>query len=144
MAEEIKPQIQSTEIADWENRFKQNVSPLVQFNKDGDNSSSFKLYKGSSGLEVEWSGTINLGSDDYIKWKFSILNDVFIDSKFKLNEDTKDLIRKIYDLYVTWQKEWSQNLSQSGKEQQQLKESRTKENIIKYNKERMTSLAGLR
>lgn len=144
MTEEIKPQIQSTEIADWENRFKQNVSPLVQFNKEGDNGSSFKLYKGSSGLEVEWSGTINLGSDDYIKWKFSILNDIFIDAKFKLDEDTKDLIRKIYDLYVTWQKEWSQNLSKSGKEQQQIKENRTKENIIKYNKDRMTSLAGLR
>lgn len=144
MAEITKPQIQSTEISDWENRFKQNVSPLVKFATDGDNGSSFKLYKGSSGMEVEWSGTINLGSDDYIKWKFSILNDVFIDSKFKLNDDTKDLIRKIYDLYITWVKEWSQNLSQSGKEQQQLKESRTKENIIKYNKDRMTSLAGLR
>jgi hypothetical protein len=143
VAEEVRPQIQASEIAEWENKFKQNVSPLVKFDTKGDNGTSFKMYKGSSGIEVEWSGEINLGSDDYIKWKFTILNDVFIDSKFKLDDDTKDLIKKIYDLYITWSKDWSQNLSKLDSEAKQLKENRTKENIIKFSKDRMTKLAGL-
>lgn len=143
MAEETKPQIQSSEITEWENKFKENVSPLVKFNTNGDNGSSFKFYKGSSGVEVEWSGQINLGSDDYIKWKFTILNDVFIDSKYKLDDDTKDLIKKIYDLYLTWSKEWSQTVSKLSSEPKQIKESRTKENIIRFSKYRMTKLAGL-
>ena len=144
MAENYKPQIQASEIAEWEKKFKENVSPLVNFDKIGEDGTSFKVYKGSSGIEVEWSGKINLGSDDYIKWKFSIINDVFIDCKFKLDDDTKDLIKKIYDLYVTWQKEWSQSLSKLEKEPAQLKESRTKENIIRFGKDRMTRLAGLK
>ena len=143
MAEEVRPQIQASEIAEWENKFKQNVSPLVKFDTKGDNGTSFKMYKGSSGIEVEWSGEINLGSDDYIKWKFTILNDVFIDAKFKLDDDTKELIKKIYDLYITWSKDWSQNLSKLGTDSTQLKENRTKENIIKFSKDRMTKLAGL-
>jgi hypothetical protein len=144
VAEEIKPQIQASEIAEWEKKFKENVSPLVKFNSQGENGSSFKIYKGSSGIEVEWSGEINLGSDDYIKWKFTILNDVFIDAKFKLDDDTKDLVKKIYDLYITWSKDWSQNVSKLDTEPKQLKEQRSKENIIKFSKDRMTKLAGLR
>jgi len=143
VAEEVRPQIQASEIAEWENKFKQNVSPLVKFDTKGDNGTSFKMYKGSSGIEVEWSGEINLGSDDYIKWKFTILNDVFIDAKFKLDDDTKELVKKIYDLYITWSKDWSQNLSKLGTDSTQLKENRTKENIIKFSKDRMTKLAGL-
>lgn len=144
MAEEVRPQIQASEIADWEQRFKQNVSPLVKFDTHGDNGTSFKIYKGSSGIEVEWSGEINLGSDDYIKWKFTILNDVFIDCKFKLDDDTKDLIRKVYDLYLTWSKEWSQSVSKLESNPAQLKENRSKENIIRFGKDRMTRLAGLK
>ena len=144
MAEEVRPQIQASEIADWEQRFKQNISPLVKFDTHGDNGTSFKIYKGSSGIEVEWSGEINLGSDDYIKWKFTILNDVFIDCKFKLDDDTKDLIRKVYDLYLTWSKEWSQSVSKLESNPAQLKENRSKENIIRFGKDRMTRLAGLK
>lgn len=143
MAEKLRPQIQASEIAEWENKFKQNVSPLVKFDNTGDDGTSFKFYKGSSGIEVEWSGEINLGSDEYIKWKFTILNDVFIDSKFRLNDDTKDLIKKIHDLYETWAKEWSQSMSKEENQPAQLKEQRNKENIIKFSKDRMTKLAGL-
>lgn len=144
MAEPTKPQIQSSEIGEWEKRFKENVSPLVKFSTDGDNGTSYKLYKGSSGVEVEWSGEILLGSDDFIKWKFTILNDVFIDAKFKLDDDTKELIKKIHDFYLTWSKDWSQNISQLSSDSTQLKESRSKENIIKFSKDRMTILAGLK
>jgi hypothetical protein len=144
VAEDVRPQIQASEIADWEKKFKENVSPLVKFDTQGDNGTSFKIYKGSSGIEVEWSGEVILGSDDYIKWKFTILNDAFIDSKFKLDEDTRDLIKKIFDLYESWSKEWSQSVSKLKSQPAQLKESRSKESIIRFSKDRMTRLAGLK
>lgn len=143
MAEEVKPQIQASEVEAWENRFRENVTPLVQFDKVEGTNTSFKFYKGVSGIEVEWSGIIKLGSDEYIKWKFSILNDVFIDAKYRLTEDNRDLIAKIYDLYFTWAKEWSQTVSKLGTTPSPLQESRSKENIIMYQKGRMTRLAGL-
>lgn len=143
MAEEIKPQIQASEVQAWENRFRENVSPLVQFDKIEGTNTSFKFYKGVSGIEAEWSGIINLGSDEYIKWKFSILNDVFIDAKYRLNEENRDVMARIYDLYAAWAKEWSQTISKLGSSPAPLQEGRTKENIIMYQKGRMTKLAGL-
>jgi hypothetical protein len=143
LAEEIKPQIQASEVEAWENRFRENVSPLVQFDKVEGTNTSFKFYKGVSGIEVEWSGIIKLGSDEYIKWKFSILNDVFIDAKYRLNEDNKDIITNVYNLYASWTKEWSQTVSKLGSSPNPLQEGRTKENILMYQKGRMTKLAGL-
>lgn len=143
LAEEIKPQIQASEVESWENKFRENVSPLVQFDKVDGTNTSFKFYKGVSGIEVEWSGIINLGSDEYIQWKFSILNDVFITAKYRMTEENRDLIGKIYDLYISWSKEWSQSISKLKISPNPLQESRSKENIIMYQKGRMTKLAGL-
>lgn len=143
LAEEIKPQIQSSEIEAWETRFRENVSPLVQFNKADGSDTSFKFYKGVSGIEIEWEGIINLGSDEYIKWKFSVLNDVFITAKYRLTEENSDLITKIYNLYIAWSQEWSQAISKLSVSPADLKESRNKENIIRFQKGRMTKLAGL-
>lgn len=143
MAEEIRPQIQASEIETWENKFRENVSPLVQFDKIEGTNASFKFYKGVSGIEIEWGGTINLGSDEYIKWKFSILNDVFIDAKYRMTEENKNLISQIYDLYIAWSKEWSQSIANLKTSPNPLQETRTKQNIIMYQKGRMTKLAGL-
>lgn len=143
MAEEIKPQIQASEVEAWENRFRENVSPLVKFDKTDGTNNSFKFYKGVSGIEVEWSGIIMLGSDEFIKWKFSILNDVYINANYRLTEDTKDLITRIYDLYSAWQKEWSQTIAKLGSSPAPLQEQRNKQNIIMFQKGRMTKLAGL-
>lgn len=143
MAEEIKPQIQASEVESWENKFRENVSPLVQFDKVDGTNTSFKFYKGVSGIEVEWSGNINLGSDEYIQWKFSILNDVFITAKYRMTEENRNLITKIYDLYISWAKEWSQSISKLKISPNTLQENRSKENIIMYQKGRMTKLAGL-
>lgn len=142
MAEEIKPQIQASEVEAWENRFRENVSPLVQFDKADGGSSSFKVYKGISGIEIEWSGTIKFGSDEYIKWKFSILNEVFIKANYRLDEENRDMMTRIYDLYTAWAKEWSQSLSKLGTSPLPLQE-RSKEGIIRSQKYRMTKLAGL-
>lgn len=143
MAEEVKPQIQASEVEAWENRFRENVSPLVQFDKIEGTNTSFRFYKGVSGIEAEWSGVIKLGSDEYIKWKFSILNEVFIDAKYRLTEENRDMMSRIYDLYASWAKEWSQTISKLGTSPNPLQESRSKENIIMYQKGRMTKLAGL-
>lgn len=143
LAEEIRPQIQASEVEAWENKFRENVSPLVQFDKVEGTNTSFRFYKGVSGIEIEWSGIINLGSDEYIKWKFSILNDVFIDAKYRMTEENRDMVSKIYDLYIAWSKEWSQSISNLKVAPNPLQERRSKEDIIMYQKGRMTKLAGL-
>jgi len=138
LTEDIKPQIQASE-----NRFRENVSPLVQFDKIEGTNTSFRFYKGVSGIEVEWSGIIKFGSDEFIKWKFSILNEVFINANYRLNEENKNIITRIYDIYAVWAKEWSQTISKLGTSPDPIQENRTKENIIMYQKGRMTKLAGL-
>ena len=40
------------------------------------------------------------------------------------------MIKKIYDLYITWAKEWSQSLNNTPEEAVPLKENRNKEYII--------------
>ncbi len=141
MEQDGPPKIQLSEIKEWEKRFIQNVSSAVKFDTTGDGNTSFKFYMGSSGTEIEWSGIINLGSDEYIKWKFSLTNDVLIDASFKLKDETKDLVKKIFDLYTVWHASWADSLAKSNT---MIKEHRNKESIIRFSKERMTILAGLR
>ena len=82
-----KPQITTAEVQDWENKFKESVSPLVKFDNDGTANGSLKLYNGESGVEALWSGVIILNNDNYIKWNFSIQNEPFIDCKLNYNEN---------------------------------------------------------
>ncbi len=81
---ENKPQITTSEVQEWENKFKESVSPLVQFTQDGAGNDSMKLYNGQSGVEASWAGTIVLNNDNYIKWTFSIQNEPFIECKLNL------------------------------------------------------------
>ena len=138
------PQVQLSEIREWEEKFKQNVSPLVVFDQIGENGESFKFYKGVSGIEIEWSGVIKMAGDEFIKWKFSILYNVYIESKFHLDGENKNVIRNIFDFYIGWSQYWSQALSDVKDMHQELRENRTKENIIKLGKDRMSRLAGLK
>lgn len=147
------PAITATEITDWENRFKQSVSPLVEFEKQ-DNGQSMKLYSGESGIEANWKGTILLKSDNYINWDFSLQNGPFIDAKFMIDTDNNQLVNKLFSFYQQWREEWSKLLSippdaaiETGNDAQaQLKENRsftrTKESIIRDHSDRMKKLAG--
>ncbi len=106
-----KPQITSQEIKDWENKFRESVSTQVQFDVDQDGAPSMKLYNGESGVEASWSGTILLGSDNYIKWSFSIQNGIFLESKLILDDQNVLLYKKTFDFYNSWKEEWSKQLT---------------------------------
>lgn len=163
-----KPQITTAEVQDWENKFKESVSPLVKFDNDGTANGSLKLYNGKSGVEAIWSGVIILNNDNYIKWNFSIQNEPFIDCKLNYNENNYTILINLKNFYDSWKTEWSKQLTMpdsamtddnnsnpTGQEQPsepnaampapQLQENkRTKMNIINNHKERMQKLSGLR
>ena len=112
MAEEQKyvPSVTTAEIADWEKRFRESVSPMTQFNTE-EGKPSMKLYNGISGIEAEWSGTIPLKADNFVKWSFSLQNEPFVEAKFNLNVDSKKVIDGLYDFYNVWREEWAKSLS---------------------------------
>ncbi len=104
------PQITSSEIEEWENKFKEIVSPLVQFDTQH-GGHSMQIFNGAGGLETNWAGTIVLGGDNYIKWTFSIQNEPFMDSKIKLTEENFQIISKLYNFYITWKDEWAKQVT---------------------------------
>jgi len=163
------PQITSSEIQDWENKFKESVSPLVQFSNDGTGNGSMTLYNGKSGMEALWSGTIMLNGENYIKWSFSIQNEPFIESKMNFTDDNFQILSNLKNFYDLWKIEWAKQLSipdadrqdvtaasngnpsqavpepSSNQAKQPIQEnSRTKMFIIKNYKERMQKLSGLK
>lgn len=104
------PKITSAEVSDWEEKFKNTVSPLVQFDKQ-DNGHSMKFYNGESGIDAYWSGTIILKADNYIKWNYSVLNGVFMDAKMNIDESNKTIPGNLYDFFKMWQAEVSKTLT---------------------------------
>lgn len=148
------PEITTAEISDWETKFKESVSPMVQFDTQ-DGKPSMRLYNGQSGIEASWAGTIILKADNYIKWSFSLMNEPFVEAKFNINDENKRIVDALYDFYNMWKEEWSKSISippsaETNTEMSTdgapatLKESsRTKENIISDHSERMRILAGL-
>lgn len=154
------PKITKSEVQEWENKFRQMVSPMVQFDTNNETGEkSFKLYKGISGIEAMWMGTIPLKSDNYIKWSFSLQNEAFIEAKFSLDEETSKLIPKIYSFYTMWKTEWEKSLTlpqsmekntemETGGEmikeaKSRINKERTRNFIIAEHSERMQRLAGV-
>ncbi len=107
------PQITKAEVIKWENDFRENVSPLVKFDAQ-DNGYSMKFYNGESGVDAYWSGTIILKSDNYLKWNFSMLNGVFIESKMNLDENNHKIPSNLYDFFVGWQGEVAKAITEPG------------------------------
>ena len=153
--QEFIPKVQQSEISDWENKFRQNVSSLVQFDTNNEtHEKSFKLYKGVSGIEASWSGTIMLKADNYIKWNFSIQNEPFVEAKFTLNNETSQLISKLYSFYEMWKQEWEKVLTIPQSQEQNTEMATGGEPLteskrnIRFNEiidssERMKRLAGI-
>lgn len=164
--EKTKPQITSSEVEQWENKFRNEVSTQVQFTSGENDGSSFRLYNGISGVEAEWAGTILFNADNFIKFTFSIQNGLFIETKVVLNQDVHELMTRLYNFYNTWKEEWSKQLSipDANRDDTQnvangtpepasneaptpdaiQEDDRTKLGIITHHKGRMQILAGLR
>ena len=138
-------QVTQTEITEWENKFRTEVSSLVKFDVDENNQSSFKLYNGDSGIEVSWSGIIQLGSDNYIKWNFSVQHGMYIETKATLTEDNYQIIPNMFNFYKGWKEQWSKNMTlpdQSPTPSAQKEPAPAlQENFIKRNKTKNISRA---
>lgn len=115
-----KVRITTSEIKSFENNFKNNVSPLVNFDQQKNGHSLF-LYKGEDGIEARSSGKIKINAANEISWRFSIQDGADIKASLKLNEDNFDLITKLYHFYDTWQQEWAQKLAGSSNPDQDTK-----------------------
>lgn len=111
------PKITKTEVVKWENDFREKVSPLVKFDQQ-DNNYSMKFYNGESGLDAYWSGIIVFKADNYLKWNFSMLNGVFIDSKMNLDENNQRIPANLYDFFKAWQTEVAKAITEPGQESQ--------------------------
>lgn len=104
------PAITSSEISAVEEKFKQNVTPLVQFTK-GANGHSMTVYNGSAGVEAIISGTIILKTNNFIKFSLSIQKGANIEAKFQLEDDNAEIIGKLSEFYTQFREEWSQKLT---------------------------------
>lgn len=105
------PPITSTEIKEWEQKFMEQVTQSVQFDKKS-NGYSMQVFNGPGGRDTNWAGTIMTGGgDDYIKWTFSIKNDPFIEAKLKLTDESSKLLTSLFNFYLTWKDDWGKQMS---------------------------------
>ena len=72
--QENRPTVTSSEIAEFEKMFRENVSTNAIFNKREDGNIDFKLYNGDSGTEASISGSVPLQAEDRIDFTYSIQN----------------------------------------------------------------------
>ena len=103
-------QITQAEINELKSIFEQKIGNYsVTFNKDENGNEDFAVYDGDSGEDAFWSGSIILEQDYYVNWQFSLKNGVTImESTFKINEQNKNIISEIYDIYNIWSNKLSQ------------------------------------
>ena len=132
----MQPTITRSELRDWENKFKSEVSAQVQFDQDQQGNTSFKLYDGQSGIDGSWSGRIMFGAEDFILWKFSVQNGVNIEMRTKLTDDNYKIIENIYLFFKTWKGELAQNVNAINENGNKI------DKALFFNKERMSILSG--
>lgn len=154
--EEYTPEVSKWEVEEYENQFKDKVYHDVKFNREGDEGYSMKLYKGKSGVEAVFSGTILLSGENYIEWKFSLQNGLTINASLTLDSENFDIFSKLYNFYKIWREEWSKSLTIPKDEELAVEEplseafimrkrrSRDKLDIINDHSDRMRRLAGLK
>jgi hypothetical protein len=154
---EIVP-IQKSEIKSWEERFKKDVYPFVKFMKSPlvndeqkvsvdsaeEDGVTMQLYSGESGIEATWFGKILLQDDNFIYWEFSLNRNPFIKSNIVLAEDTLEILKNLFDYYLTWKTYWLQTLSSKSTMIQEIRgKNRNSKFIIENHSDRMRKLAGL-
>lgn len=157
---EIVP-IQKSEIKSWEDRFKKDVYPFVKFMKEplvddkeevesadvkteADGDTSMQIYSGDSGIEATWFGKILLQDDNFIYWEFSLNRNPYIKSNVVLDESILEMMKNLFNFYLTWKTYWLQALSDKSSMIQEGKTSkRNSKFIIEHHSDRMKKLAGL-
>lgn len=105
-----EPQITRSEVDEFEQKFKEVVSPMVKFNSNEEGEIDYQLYKGESGIEASIGGTIPLQAENYIKFNFSLQNGPFMSAKVELTTDTAEIISNLASFYEQWKRDWGQKL----------------------------------
>ncbi len=155
---EIVP-VQKSEVKSWEERFKKDVYPFVKFMKsplvndeqkgsvdsaEEESDVTMQLYSGESGIEATWFGKILLQDDNFIYWEFSLNRNPFIKSNIVLTEDTLEILKNLFDYYLTWKTYWLQALSSKTTMVSEARgKNRNSQFIIENHSDRMRKLAGL-
>ncbi len=106
------PVITQTEIDQFEQDFRQKVTPLVKFAEKEDGTLNFELYNGESGVEAKVSGTIPLKAENKISWSFSLQNGAYIDANTELTQDVVTIISNLYFFYDAWKADWTEKLTE--------------------------------
>lgn len=107
-------QITKSEIEKYKQMFSNKIGPYaVQFDtkeQNGNVLDNFDIYKGESGIDANWTGSIILEKDYFIKWEFSILNGIYIEAKMRMNDNNKNIIGNLYQVFENWRNELSRYL----------------------------------
>lgn len=107
-----KPKIAASEIKAEEDKFKQNVTALGEFDKDSQGKTAFKVFKTKNGRpEAQWSGRIPFENQDYLKWSFSIQDGMRIEGSYEVSEDNRDIVVKLFNFFISWKKDWIEKIT---------------------------------
>lgn len=109
------PQIQSSEIIEFENSFEQMLKDIegasVVFDSQS-NGYSLKMWIGSEGIEAGSSGVINMGKNGSIKWSYSLKNGLNVSSEnVNIDKGNRYVFEKLFNNYNSWQKDWREKLT---------------------------------
>lgn len=98
-----KIQLKEDEVKEEEKKFRETVSPRVEFKK-------FFIYPKAS--NVEWAGKF---TNIDLEWVYSLdsTNGVYISGDLvRLDDGAMDILKKLNGYYQTWSNEWANKLAQ--------------------------------
>jgi len=107
----IIPSVTKTDVNKFESDFRASVvGATVVFDKQS-NGYSLNFPKRQDGIEVFASGTIELGRNQKLKFKFSLIDGLMIDTvNFLINDDSKDVFENLFSYFQVWEKTWRENI----------------------------------
>lgn len=141
---DFKPEVTKQEVEQYENTFREKVYPNTKFNVNN-NGLSMELYKGDSGTEATFSGTIMLSADNYIKWRYSLQNGLMINSNMELNDESLKVVTNLANFYNEWKSYWEKemNIAPSAESQEEAVPEAGEESALQesdYTKKRKLSI----
>jgi hypothetical protein len=95
--------ITQAEINELKKQFEEKIGKYtVVFDKDENGEENFKAWF-SPVKDAIWSGKVQLEKDYYIHWSFSLINGFkVLEAVFQVNEDNKNIISMIDNIYNIW------------------------------------------
>lgn len=116
LSENTQPQINSSEIQDFEKKFAEILTKYpnatVSFDEQGRQKKSMVFKPGPKGTAVTATGYIQLGNEGNIRWMFSIPNGLRIETDgIEITQENRDIFTDIYNYYNDWQRDWRKKLT---------------------------------